>query len=126
MTLDDEEFFREIGHRLRSRRDEQGWTQAELARRCDLHKAYIGFVERGERNVSLITNRLPHPFLPLADEHSRPGRCWSECCQALAGMSTSAISKRSRRPTHILVWLPAFSLLECLIGPGEQEAQTRE
>jgi transcriptional regulator with XRE-family HTH domain len=57
MTLDDEEFFREIGHRLRSRRDERGWTQAELARRCDLHKAYIGFVERGERNVSLVNLR---------------------------------------------------------------------
>ena len=54
MTLDDEEFFREIGHRLRARREESGWTQAELARRCELHKAYIGFVERGERNVSLI------------------------------------------------------------------------
>jgi transcriptional regulator with XRE-family HTH domain len=57
MTLDDAEFFREIGHRLRSRRDERGWTQAELARRCDLHKAYIGFVERGERNVSLVNLR---------------------------------------------------------------------
>jgi transcriptional regulator with XRE-family HTH domain len=57
MTLDDEEFFREIGHRLRSRREALGWTQAELARRSDLHKAYIGFVERGERNVSIINLR---------------------------------------------------------------------
>jgi transcriptional regulator with XRE-family HTH domain len=57
MTLDDEQFFREMGHRLRARREELGWTQAELARRCDLHKAYIGFVERGERNVSLINLR---------------------------------------------------------------------
>ena len=57
MTLDDEEFFREIGHRLRLRREALGWTQAELARRCELHKAYVGFVERGERNVSLINLR---------------------------------------------------------------------
>jgi transcriptional regulator with XRE-family HTH domain len=57
MTLDDEEFFREIGHRLRERREGMWWTQAELARRCDLHKAYVGFVERGERNVSLINLR---------------------------------------------------------------------
>ena len=57
MTPDDEEFFREIGHRLRQRREAHGWTQAELARRCDLHRAYIGFVERGERNVSLINLR---------------------------------------------------------------------
>ena len=57
MTLDDEEFFREIGHRLRERREALGWTQAEVARRCELHKAYIGFVERGERNVSLVNLR---------------------------------------------------------------------
>ena len=41
----------------RSRRDEMEWTQAELARRCDLHKGYIGFMERGERNISLISLR---------------------------------------------------------------------
>ena len=57
MNLDDAEFFREIGHRLRARREGRGWTQAELARRCGLHKAYVGFVERGERNVSLINLR---------------------------------------------------------------------
>jgi transcriptional regulator with XRE-family HTH domain len=43
--------------RLRSRREALGWTQAELARRCDLHKAHVGFVERGERNASLVNLR---------------------------------------------------------------------
>jgi transcriptional regulator with XRE-family HTH domain len=57
MTIDDEQFFGEIGHRLRVRREEFGWTQAELAQRCGFKKAYIGFVERGERNVSLINLR---------------------------------------------------------------------
>jgi transcriptional regulator with XRE-family HTH domain len=57
MTLDDEEFFREIGHRLRQRREALGWTQAELARRCRLNKAYVGFLERGERNASLVNLR---------------------------------------------------------------------
>jgi transcriptional regulator with XRE-family HTH domain len=57
MNLDDEHFFQEIGHRLRERREAVGWTQTELARRCRLHRAYIGFVERGERNVSLINLR---------------------------------------------------------------------
>jgi transcriptional regulator with XRE-family HTH domain len=57
MTLDDETFFREIGHRLRTRREALAWTQSELAQRCRLHRAYIGFVERGERNVSLVNLR---------------------------------------------------------------------
>jgi transcriptional regulator with XRE-family HTH domain len=57
MNLDDERFFREIGFRLRERRLALKLTQAELARRCRLQRAYVGFVERGERNVSLINLR---------------------------------------------------------------------
>jgi transcriptional regulator with XRE-family HTH domain len=57
MNLDDEKFFREIGYRIRERRHARGWTQAELARQCDVQPAYIGFVERGERNVSLVNLR---------------------------------------------------------------------
>ena len=57
MNLDDERFFQEIGYRIRERRQAMKWSQAELARRCRLQRAYIGFVERGERNVSLINLR---------------------------------------------------------------------
>jgi transcriptional regulator with XRE-family HTH domain len=43
--------------RLRHKREGLAWTQADLARRCGLHKANVGFVERGEPTVSLINLR---------------------------------------------------------------------
>ena len=39
---------------VKTLRSEKGWTQDELARRADLHRTYIGSIERHERNVSLL------------------------------------------------------------------------
>jgi transcriptional regulator with XRE-family HTH domain len=58
MNLSDRHFLQEIGHRLRDLRTARGLTQAELARRCELHRTFIGSVERGERNVSILNLRL--------------------------------------------------------------------
>ncbi len=43
-----------FGHRVRERRLELGLSQEDLADLCGLHRTYIGSMERGERNVSLI------------------------------------------------------------------------
>lgn len=43
-----------FGKRLRSIRKDKGLSQETLALMCELDRTYIGGVERGERNISLI------------------------------------------------------------------------
>jgi transcriptional regulator with XRE-family HTH domain len=42
-----------FGTRVRESRQKLGISQEELAARCELHRTYIGGIERGERNISL-------------------------------------------------------------------------
>ena len=45
----------EVGRRLRDLREKKGWSQEQLGFRADLHRNYVGGIERGERNVGLKT-----------------------------------------------------------------------
>jgi len=57
MNLDDRRFLERLGDRVRERRAAAGLTQAGLGERCGLHRTFIGSVERGERNVAVLTLR---------------------------------------------------------------------
>jgi len=43
-----------FGERVRELRKHKGLSQESLALACELDRTYIGGVERGERNISLI------------------------------------------------------------------------
>ena len=46
---------RYLAHHVRQRRHQAGISQEQLADRSDLHRTYVGAIERAERNVSLTT-----------------------------------------------------------------------
>lgn len=57
-SLNDKKFLQRLGERVRRQREERGLTQQQLGDQCQLHRTFIGSVERGERNVSILNLRL--------------------------------------------------------------------
>lgn len=45
----------EFGRKVRKLREEQGYSQESFADVVDIHRTYIGGIERGERNPTLTT-----------------------------------------------------------------------
>lgn len=58
MDLAQQRFLKQLGDRIRERRSALNMTQAELGEKCDLHRTFIGSVERGERNISVLNLRV--------------------------------------------------------------------
>lgn len=42
-----------FGQKVRAERLKQGYSQEELAGKAELHRTYIGMIERAEKNISL-------------------------------------------------------------------------
>lgn len=50
----DNEKLMTIGNNIRKYREMKGWSQEGFAHECNLHRTYIGSVERGERNITIL------------------------------------------------------------------------
>lgn len=48
------EILIKFGERVREIRKENGLSQEELSFRADLHRTYIGMIERAEKNITLV------------------------------------------------------------------------
>lgn len=43
-----------FGKAVRNERKRQGYSQEAFADKCGLHRTYMGAIERGEQNISLV------------------------------------------------------------------------
>jgi transcriptional regulator with XRE-family HTH domain len=73
--------LKRLADRMRAPRNDRGWSQEELADRAGLHRNYIGSVERGEQNLSLVNIErlsatlgisLAKLFAPFTDTPASP------------------------------------------------------
>jgi transcriptional regulator with XRE-family HTH domain len=55
MPAEPPEAVRTIGSRVRARRNELGLSLEEAAPRCGVHWSALGHIERGQRNMSVVT-----------------------------------------------------------------------
>lgn len=71
---------KQVGDRIRELREARGLSQEALAALCNLHRTYVGLIERGERNLSLSTLEglaaglevpVAELFIPSAPQASR-------------------------------------------------------
>lgn len=49
-----EEILIKFGERVRFFRKQKGLSQEQLAFKADLHRTYIGMIERAEKNITLV------------------------------------------------------------------------
>lgn len=64
-----------LGNNLRKAREKKSWSQEELAHKCGVHRTYIGAVERGEYNVTILTLKKITKKLAITFSEAIRGIC---------------------------------------------------
>ena len=75
MAIDHEKAQKRLGAAIRDKRKASGYSQEAFASYCGVHRTYMGAIERGERNISLMNiirvadalKMKPSELLALAD-----------------------------------------------------------
>ena len=74
MKIDQDKAKKQLGSVIRKKRQELNYSQEAFADQCGVHRTYMGAIERGERNISLMNiikvsnalNMKPSKLLELA------------------------------------------------------------
>lgn len=74
MKIDKHKAKKQLGGVIRKKRQELDYSQEAFAFKCGVHRTYMGAIERGERNISLMNiirisnalNMKPSKLLELA------------------------------------------------------------
>jgi transcriptional regulator with XRE-family HTH domain len=74
MKINQNKAKKQLGGIIRKKRQELDYSQEAFASKCGVHRTYMGAIERGERNISLMNiirvsnalNMKPSKLLELA------------------------------------------------------------
>ena len=48
------DIFEKFGEKIKEYRKQKGFSQEQLAEKANLHRTYIGMIERAEKNITLL------------------------------------------------------------------------
>jgi transcriptional regulator with XRE-family HTH domain len=58
VSTENHPFLAELGNRIRTARKAMGWTQTDMAVCLDMNRGHISDVERGKRELGIITLQI--------------------------------------------------------------------
>ncbi len=93
-----DEALRALGRAVRELRARNDLSQEDLRKRVDMHRNYVGTVERGEANLGVLNllrlvNALGVPFPEFVE-------VWERQLRALQGLQRAGAARVAHQPTR--------------------------